>query len=133
VLSCSPQPTIHLKVLVFFLAKMKPQVLLTFGAILCHVTAISLHERGGSLQPRGEHSRPFAMTPITKKVLADNTTVGISEALLSNFKLYANFTSASYCPNNENSTSGTPITCPPTVCPLVEADNVTSILSFGSP
>ncbi|TVY29314.1 Lipase, partial [Lachnellula hyalina] len=60
-----------------------------------------------------------------------NTTTGITEALLDNFKLFANFTSASYCPSNENSTVGSPITYSGTACPLVEADNVTSVVEFG--
>ncbi|KAE9368372.1 alpha/beta-hydrolase, partial [Stipitochalara longipes BDJ] len=52
----------------------------------------------------------------------------ISQSLLDNFKLFANFTAASYCPNNENSTSESLITCPNNACPLVEADNVTSLV-----
>ncbi|KUJ19592.1 alpha/beta-hydrolase [Mollisia scopiformis] len=63
----------------------------------------------------------------------DNTTSGISEDLFDKFKLFANFTSAAYCPSNElaDSTAGTLITCPGTNCTLVEADNVTSIVEFG--
>jgi len=59
------------------------------------------------------------------------TTIGMSESLLDNFKLFANFTAASNCPRNENSTSETLITCPLGVCPLVEADSVTSLVEFG--
>lgn len=64
---------------------------------------------------------------------ADNTISGISEGLFDNFKLFANFTGAAYCPNNEESTTatGTLITCPGTNCTQVEADNVTAIVEFG--
>ncbi|TVY64181.1 Mono- and diacylglycerol lipase, partial [Lachnellula suecica] len=72
--------------------------------------------------------------PLQNLQVRDNTTVGISSSLLESFKLYANFTSASYCTSNEDpaSTPDTAITCPATVCPLVEAHNATSIVEFGS-
>ncbi|KAE8454100.1 hypothetical protein EG329_005023 [Mollisiaceae sp. DMI_Dod_QoI] len=63
--------------------------------------------------------------------LADSTTSGISEELFDSFKLFANFTAAAYCPNNENSTTGTLITCSDTICSLVEADNVSAVVEFG--
>jgi len=63
----------------------------------------------------------------------DTKTVGITESLLSNFKLFANFTAASYCPNNENATANTPVTCPNNECDLAEASSPTVILSFGKP
>jgi hypothetical protein len=63
--------------------------------------------------------------------LADETTIGISENLFHNFKLFANFTAASYCPGNENSTTDSPILCSGSICPLVEADNVTAVVEFA--
>ncbi|KAL2062448.1 hypothetical protein VTL71DRAFT_6714 [Oculimacula yallundae] len=67
---------------------------------------------------------------VTPRALS-TTTVGISETVLQNFKLFANVTAAAYCPTNENATAGSLITCPAGVCPQVEADAVTSIVGFG--
>jgi hypothetical protein len=63
--------------------------------------------------------------------LPDTTTIGISEDLFDNFKMFANFTAASYCPSNENSKVDSPITCPGSICPRVEVDNVTAVVEFG--
>ena len=70
---------------------------------------------------------------ITNK-LEDTATTGISSDLFSNFKLFANFTSAAYCPQNEDPTApaGTPITCPGNNCTLVSADKTTSVIQFGA-
>jgi hypothetical protein len=73
------------------------------------------------------HLKSISLPPATD----NTTTVGISQSLLDNFQLFANFTAASYCPGNENSTSDSLITCTDNACPLVAADNVTSLVEFG--
>lgn len=55
--------------------------------------------------------------------------VPISEELLHQFNLMAQYSAAAYCPGNNNST-GTPITCPTGNCPLVEAAGAYSIEEF---
>ncbi|KAK0105445.1 hypothetical protein ONS96_004832 [Cadophora gregata f. sp. sojae] len=72
-----------------------------------------------------------AAIPFLVERVTVNTTVGIPEALFDNFKYFANATAASYCPTNENATSGSLITCPAGVCPQIEADGVTSLVGFG--
>ncbi|KAN0094055.1 alpha/beta-hydrolase [Hyaloscypha variabilis] len=89
-------------------------VFLTLGLLVSHAGAVPIQEGRDALQPRD-----------------NTTTVGISQSLLDNFRLFANFTAASYCPGNENSTSGSLITCTDNACPLVEADNATSLVEFG--
>ena len=54
---------------------------------------------------------------------------GISDGLLENFKLYAGYAAAAYCPGN-NDSPGTQVTCPCGNCPLVEASNATTISEF---
>jgi Lipase 3 N-terminal region len=106
--------------------------LLLVALVLSTAGAFPLHEVGKQLQRRGECNfiRPSSGRSLT--VYRDNTTtIGISDSLLESFELFANFTAASYCPANENSTSNTLITCPSGVCPLVEADNVISLAEFG--
>ncbi|KAH7390318.1 lipase [Cadophora sp. MPI-SDFR-AT-0126] len=72
-----------------------------------------------------------AAIPFVVERATTNTVVGIPEAVLDSFKYFANATAASYCPTNENATVGSLITCPPGVCPEIEADAVTSIVGFG--
>ena len=113
---------------------MKGGTLLTSGLVLSHAGAITLLNARIQLQQNGRSL--FSAHLIESIYLqtctdSDFTTIGISESLLDNFKLFANFTAASYCPRNENSTSETLITCPLGVCPLVEADCVTSLVEFG--
>ncbi|TVY45929.1 Mono- and diacylglycerol lipase [Lachnellula occidentalis] len=92
---------------------MQLQAVLVLGALVFQTNALPLQLTRDVLQPR------------------DNTTNGITEALLDNFKLFANFTAASYCPSNENSTVGSLVSCAESACPLVEADIVTSVVEFG--
>ncbi|KAL9612996.1 MAG: hypothetical protein Q9167_002429 [Letrouitia subvulpina] len=49
-----------------------------------------------------------------------------------NLKFFAQFAAAAYCPeNNKDPTGGTKLTCPKgNTCPLVEADNVTTVIEF---
>lgn len=54
-----------------------------------------------------------------------------------NLKLFGQFAAAAYCPsNNDDGNGGKKVTCPPGPsqnsgnCPLVEADNVTTVLEF---
>ncbi|CZS98256.1 related to Lipase [Rhynchosporium graminicola] len=72
-----------------------------------------------------------AAVPMVAQRATSTTTVGISEAILQNFKLFANVTAAAYCPSNEKAKAGSLITCPVGVCPQVEADAVTAIVGFG--
>jgi len=46
-----------------------------------------------------------------------------------NFQLFAQYSAAAYCPNDNNST-GSAITCADDVCPLVEAAGATSVVEF---
>ena len=64
---------------------------------------------------------------ISRDIQAKN--VPISEELLHQFNLMAQYSAAGYCPGNNNST-GTPITCPTGNCPLVEAAGAYSIEEF---
>lgn len=59
----------------------------------------------------------------------NSETNGITEALLQNFRLMAQYSAAAYCPGNNNGT-GTLITCPVGNCPLVEAARAHGAFEF---
>lgn len=61
--------------------------------------------------------------------LTDYVSTTVTDASLANFKLFAQYSGAAYCPNNNNST-GDAITCASDACPLVEAAGATSSLEF---
>ena len=54
----------------------------------------------------------------------------ISQDLLANLTLYAQYTAAAYCAGNNNSTGGR-ITCSAGNCPLVQSSDVTSVDEFA--
>ncbi|CAG8980583.1 hypothetical protein HYALB_00002581, partial [Hymenoscyphus albidus] len=58
--------------------------------------------------------------------------ITVTDAVLDNFKLFANYTAASYCPNNQNSSADTLITCISTACTLVEENKAVSLVEFGA-
>lgn len=98
--------------------------------ILTSLIALAQAAAASTFQSRGIAYSLVLIRKIADDI-ADNTTSGISEDLFDNFKLFANFTAAAYCPNNENSTSGSLVTCSGSNCTLIEADNVTAIVEFG--
>ena len=64
---------------------------------------------------------------VTKK---DETTA-IDSTTFSNLQLFEQYAAASYCPGNNNVTyGGNKLTCPTHNCPLVEANNVTTVYEF---
>ncbi|MCJ1374937.1 hypothetical protein MMC20_006170 [Loxospora ochrophaea] len=55
----------------------------------------------------------------------------IDAATLANFNLFEQFSAAAYCPgNNDVTNGGTKLTCATGNCPLVEADDVTTVYEF---
>ena len=58
-----------------------------------------------------------------------HTKIGVSEETLYNFRLLSQYSAAAYCEENNNST-GTPVTCHTGACAMVEATNATSYLEF---
>ncbi|KAI4157306.1 MAG: hypothetical protein LQ342_008395 [Letrouitia transgressa] len=63
-------------------------------------------------------------SPVEKKVIDIET--------FENIKFFEQFAAAAYCPdNNKDKAGGTKVTCPKgNSCPLVEADNVTTVIEF---
>jgi len=93
------------------------QLLLACSTFILFVLTISLYTAPNRLVTRSDSTVEI---------------FGISQALLDEFKLFANYTAASYCPNNENATFNSPVTCGGSICPLVETDSATIITSFGN-
>ena len=118
-------PSLHLSHI------MRNTLLFTSLVALSHAAAVPSRETGLTLQLRGAIYPLYLTKTLLIDDCADNTTSGISEDLFDNFKLFANFTAAAYCLNNENSTAGSLITCAGSNCTPVEADNVTAIVEFG--
>lgn len=58
-----------------------------------------------------------------------NYQVAVSSSVLQNLSLFAQYSAASYCTNNINST-GTKLTCSSGNCPLVEAANTKTLSEF---
>ena len=58
-----------------------------------------------------------------------NTMYGVSDEILYNFQLLSQYAAAAYCEENNNST-GTPVTCRTGACAMVEVANATSYLEF---
>ena len=61
----------------------------------------------------------------------------IDAATFANLEFFEQYAAAAYCPsNNDDPNGGKKLTCPPgprqtsSNCPLVEADNVTTVLEF---
>ena len=56
----------------------------------------------------------------------------IDAATFANLQLFEQFAAAAYCPSNNNVTNGgLKLTCPAANnCPLVEADDVTTVYEF---
>ncbi|KAL3422811.1 lipase [Phlyctema vagabunda] len=63
----------------------------------------------------------------------ESRNVTVSPAEIVRLRLFANFTAASYCPNNQDPASvpGQLITCNGTICASVEETEATSLLQFG--
>ncbi|KAL9046423.1 MAG: hypothetical protein Q9214_000735 [Letrouitia sp. 1 TL-2023] len=63
-------------------------------------------------------------SPVEKRMVETET--------FENIKFFEQFAAAAYCPdNNKDKTGGTKVTCPKgNSCPLVEADNVTTVIEF---
>lgn len=98
---------------------MKGGILLTAGLVLSHAGAVPLLEVGIQLQQRGVSlisADLYESIHLQTCKDSDFTTIGISESFLDNLKLFVSFTAASYCPENEKSTSETLITCPSVAC-----------------
>lgn len=55
----------------------------------------------------------------------------ISQTVFDNLQFFEQFAAAAYCPSNDDvPTGGTKLTCSAGNCPLVEADNVTTVYEF---
>lgn len=72
---------------------------------------------------------PFSPCPFSSTCIYDNHKLDISVDLLHRFELMAQYAAAAYCSSNNNST-GTPITCPAGICPLIEAAGAHSVSEF---
>ncbi|CAF9919163.1 MAG: hypothetical protein ALECFALPRED_000986 [Alectoria fallacina] len=58
----------------------------------------------------------------------------IDATTFANLQLFEQFAAASYCPGNDNVTAGgTKLTCATDNCPLVAADDVTTVYEFENP
>lgn len=80
-------------------------ILLSAGLVLSHAGAVPLLNGEIQLQQKGGlRISADLFESIYLQTCTDSafTTIGISKSLLDNFKLFANFTAASYCPRNEN-------------------------------
>ena len=64
-------------------------------------------------------------------MLNSKKTKAIDSSTLANLQLFEQFAAASYCRSNNNVTNGgNKLTCPSGGCPLVEADDVTTVYEF---
>ncbi|KAL8702884.1 MAG: hypothetical protein Q9201_003947 [Fulgogasparrea decipioides] len=76
-------------------------------------------------QSPGDPGNPLDYHPTS----STRTFYGISDDLLSTFKVISQYAAASYCPSNNKSPS-TRLTCPPGNCPLVEASTAVTLSEF---
>lgn len=55
----------------------------------------------------------------------------VSQDVFNNIQFFEQFSAAAYCPGNNNvPNGGKKLTCPAGNCPLVEADDVTTVYEF---
>ena len=134
--------------------KFSPIILL--GGILAHVDAYPLGKavntvdvRGNSLlqnwklgrfffRAMGDDSRPLLLIPqfyarfeiLNQYRLICSLDSSVTQTSFDNFHLFAQYSAASYCANNDNN-SPSSISCINDVCPLVSAANAITILGFN--
>jgi len=70
-----------------------------------------------------------AASPLTAFDFNLDSRAAINEGQLTNFKFFAQYAAASYCPNNNNSPN-TPVTCASSACPLVEGAGATTVAEW---
>jgi Lipase 3 N-terminal region len=69
--------------------------------------------------------------PPLSYILTVNADVTVTDADFANFELFAQYSAASYCTDNDNS-SDSLIACSSSACPLVEAAGAVGVVEFNA-